>query len=468
MTKTIHIVEKDDYTALKLIEYLRTAGYETARSKSGQAAISVVRSNTPDLIILSAELSYFKTGDFIDRLRNVVGAGTLPIILMSEAKDSERERPSKLEKTLAIVEKPINLDTLKQRVASLLNVPDTKDERHLTTEVFIREGIIIVEIGGFLTKLDLVVLKYRTLDTARADKTLTKRFYLIIYDLEQEGLTQDSFNHIFDFLMFFKNTPNSNIKILTSNETVRKLLEGHPVASKFEIVENYVDGLEKLKSLYLKKGEEAIRVEFLQSDSALFKDVFDAQGNLIKEKGNSFTHEELETLKRRGIKTLYYSRHIRVGDDRQIHADQDVDAVLDAIKLSGIIGPENLAHAEVKQRPSLNILIVNSDAQELDTLHGFFSTRGFPVKKADRIADALKIVSEMVFDTIIVDLSLEDGRGLDFIRSLRERETGKTSHIIVTGKNVHAEHVKEAVALGVSGFLKSPFDAAKLGQIIKK
>ena len=327
MTKTIHIVEKDDYTALKLIEYLRTAGYETARSKSGQAAISVVRSNTPDLIILSAELSDFKTGDFIDRLRNVVGAGTLPIILMSEAKDSERERPSKLEKTLAIVEKPINLDTLKQRVASLLNVPDTKDERHLTTEVFIREGIIIVEIGGFLTKLDLVVLKYRTLDTARADKTLTKRFYLIIYDLEQEGLTQDSFNHIFDFLMFFKNTPNSNIKILTSNETVRKLLEGHPVASKFEIVENYVDGLEKLKSLYLKKGEEAIRVEFLQSDSALFKDVFDAQGNLIKEKGNSFTHEELETLKRRGIKTLYYSRHIRVGDDRQIHADQDVDGV---------------------------------------------------------------------------------------------------------------------------------------------
>jgi DNA-binding response OmpR family regulator len=470
MNKTVHIVEKDDYTALKLIEYLRTAGYETARSKSGQVAITAIRSSVPDLIVLSTNLSDYQTDDFISRMRNIAGAGTVPVILIGEGGIGDREdgKPVKSDESLQIMEKPVALDALRQKVASVLKVQDKKDERHLTSEVFIREGIIIVEIGGFLTKLDLVTLKYRILDTSRTDKTLTKRFYLIIYDLESEGLGQDSFNHLFDFLVFFKNTPNSNFKILTSSETVKQLLAGHPVASQFEIVENYVEGLEKLKSLYLKKGEEGIRVEFLQPDSALFKDVFDAQGNLIKAKSSCFSQEEIDTLQRKGIKTLFYSRKIHVGEDRQIHADEDVDAVLDAINLTGIMVPDQLMGVEAKQRLTMSILVVNSDEQELNKMHGYYSSQGFPVRKAGRISEALKIASQMFFDVVIVDLVLEDGRGLDLIRSLRERETGRTCHFIVTGKTVQAEHVKEAVSLGVRGFLKSPLDSEKLEQIIRK
>jgi DNA-binding response OmpR family regulator len=470
MTKNVHIVEKDDYTALKLIEYLRTAGYETVRSKSGQVAISAIRSSVPDLIVLATDLSDYQTDDFISRMRNIVGAGTVPIILIDEVRAGGHEngKYAKSDDALEVMEKPVALDALRKRVASLLKVPDRKEERHLTSEVFIREGIIIVEIGGFLTKLDLVALKYRILDTSRTDKTLTKRFYLIIYDLENEGLDQDSFNLLFDFLVFFKNTPNKNFKILTSSETVKQLLAGHPVASQFEIVENYVDGLEKLKSLYLKKGEEGIRVEFLQPDSALFKDVFDAKGKLIKPQGSCFSQDEIDTLQKKGIKTLFYSRKIHVGEDRQINADEDVDVVLDAIRLTGIMVPEQIMDVETKQRLAMSILVVNSDVQELDKMHGYYSSQGFPVRRAGRISEALEIASQMLFDVVIVDLVLEDGRGLDLIRLLRKRETGRTCHFIVTGKTVQAEHVKEAVSLGVRGFLKSPLDSNKLEQIIRR
>jgi DNA-binding response OmpR family regulator len=470
MTKNVHIVEKDDYTALKLIEYLRTAGYETVRSKSGQVAISAIRSSVPDLIVLATDLSDYQTDDFISRMRNIVGAGTVPIILIDEVRAGGHEngKYAKSDDALEVMEKPVALDALRKRVASLLKVPDRKEERHLTSEVFIREGIIIVEIGGFLTKLDLVALKYRILDTSRTDKTLTKRFYLIIYDLENEGLDQDSFNLLFDFLVFFNNTPNKNFKILTSSETVKQLLAGHPVASQFEIVENYVDGLEKLKSLYLKKGEEGIRVEFLQPDSALFKDVFDAKGKLIKPQGSCFSQDEIDTLQKKGIKTLFYSRKIHVGEDRQINADEDVDVVLDAIRLTGIMVPEQIMDVETKQRLAMSILVVNSDVQELDKMHGYYSSQGFPVRRAGRISEALEIASQMLFDVVIVDLVLEDGRGLDLIRLLRKRETGRTCHFIVTGKTVQAEHVKEAVSLGVRGFLKSPLDSNKLEQIIRR
>ena len=470
MSKSILIVEKDDYTALKLIEYLRTAGYDTSRAKSGQLAIGLIRSSIPDLVLLSTGLSDFKTEDFIDRMRNITGAGKVPLIIMTREADTEllETLETEFKERFETMHKPIALDKLRIKIATLLRVPDTGDERHLTSEVFIREGIIVMEIGGSLTRLDLVALKYRILDTAQADKTLTKRFYLIIYDLEKEGLTQNTFNHIFDFVIFFKNTPDSNFKILTSSDTVKKLITGHPTASKFEIVDNYIDGLNKLKSLYLKGGEEAVRVEFLQPESALFKDVFDAKGNLIKEKGMCFTQDELNALKRNGIKTLFYSRNIRVGNDRQIVPDEDVDVVLDAIRLTGIMVPEQLMDTQAKQRLKLNILIVNSNAGELEMLYSFFTSLGFPVKKSTRMYEALKVSSEMMFDLMIVDLELKDGRGLDLVRAVRERETGKSCHFILTGKSVQAEHVKEAVSLGVKGFLKSPFDARKLEQLVKK
>ena len=70
MSKFILIVEKSDYVALKVAEYLRTAGYETSRAKSGQLGIGAIRSRLPDLILLSHDLADLDTHIFMERLRN--------------------------------------------------------------------------------------------------------------------------------------------------------------------------------------------------------------------------------------------------------------------------------------------------------------------------------------------------------------------------------------------------------------
>lgn len=467
MSKSILIVEKNDYVALKIAEYLRTAGYETYRAKSGQLGIGTIRSRPPDLILLSHDLADLDTRLFLERLRNMLGTTRIPIILVTKKTGNSMETVKHMEEIVDTIQKPVALDRLLSCISTTLQIPLANGNRHLTSEVYIRDGIVIIEIRGHLTQLELVAFKYRVLDIALADKTLNKRFYIIIYELENAGLSPELFGKIFSFAVFFKDTPSENFKILTANEEITALIKKDPVASHFEIVENYIEGLNKLKALYLKEGGEEIRVEFLQPESVLFKDVYDAEGNKVKERGKSFTQRELNELKARKVKVLYYTRRARVDTDRQIVADEDVDVVLDAIHLTGVMMPDQLMDYESKKRLKMNILIVNSDSTELENLSSFFSSQGFPVKKSSTIAEALKTATSVVFDFIVVDLELEDGRGLDLVRAIQKLNTLKSCSFVVTGKVVQVETVKDAMALGVKGFLKSPVDTGKLEKLFQ-
>jgi DNA-binding response OmpR family regulator len=469
MQKTILIVEKSDYAALKMTEYLRTAGCETIRAKSGQLGIGAIRSKQPDLILLSDDLNDLDARTFMDRMRNMLGKVSIPVILLTKGNGKAAAEKIKIRPDEAVdgMERPVVLDKLYALISDHLQIPTARDTRHLNSEVFIRDGVVIIELRGYLTQLNLVALKYRILDIALADKTLTKRFYLIIYELEEDGLSQESFSRIFDFVTFFKDTPPENFKILTSSETIKQFIKQVSAASRFEIVDNYIEGLNKLKSLYLKEGTEEIRLEFLQPDSVLFKDVYDSRGNRVKERGKSFTQQELDALIKKGVTSLYYTRRARVDNDRQIIADEDVDVVLDAIHLTGVMIPEQFMDYESKKRLKVNILIVNSDLQELESLVGFFTSHGFPVKKATSVTDALKRAAAAVYDYMIVDLELEDGRGLDLVRAIRKLDTLKSCNFIITGKSVRADVVKEAVSLGVNGFLKSPVDVEKLQKLFQ-
>lgn len=172
-------------------------------------------------------------------------------------------------------------------------------------------------------------------------------------------------------------------------------------------------------------------------------------------------------MRNRGVKSLYYTRKARVDTDRQINADEDVDVVLDAIHLTGVMIPEQLMDYESKKLLKINILIVNSDKEELENLSSFFSSHGFPVKESSSIAEALKIATATMFDFMIVDLELKDGKGLDLVRAVQKLNTLKSCSFIITGKSVQVDTVKEAISLGVSGFLKSPIDTRKLEKLFQ-
>jgi DNA-binding response OmpR family regulator len=470
MASNVLIVDCDEYTTQKIDAYLKVLGFTTALTRNGQIGLATLRTQRPDLILLASDLKDMDPALFMERKNRMLEVEKTPVILLARDEKAARVKPQPKKGPIEAVGKPVMLGALKKKMLKLLNLQEQAGEKHLTAEVFIRDGIVVVELRGALVEHELVSLKYWILDTARSNQTLNKRFFIIIYELDGETLTQPLFDRLFQFVQFFPDLPKSNVKILTSDEGIRSSIAASKAAAGFEIVSNYIVGLDKLKALYLAQGDEEILVEFLVPNAALYKNVYDQHGRLVKGEGKSFNQEELQGLLKRGIRKLYYMRKAQVGHDSQIVENEDVDVVMDAIQVNGAVIPEGLKglfqEQEAKKRFTVGVLIVNGDSGDLDSLFDFFTMKGFTASRAPSSKEALELTARSRFDYIIVDLDLDGGNGLNLVQSMKLHPSAKSAQFIITARNVKKENVDQAVHLGVRGFFKSPFDFDKLSGMI--
>jgi DNA-binding response OmpR family regulator len=466
MAGHVLIVEREDYTTRKISEYTHTLGLRITSAKNGQLGLIAMRRDRPDVIILSDTLQDTDPEAFLARLSKFEEGKKVRVMALSSSSEGDRAAAMKKIGISHVLSKPVQLEQYRKGLADLLGL-SMSTSKHLNYEVFLRDDIIMIELGGHLVPHDLVALKYMILDTARAHKSGKKRFFLIIYSLEEESLSQERFDAIFNFVQYFPKTPPEDVKILTTDADVRKIIASSGVAGRFEVMEDYVHGLKKLKSQFLQGDKQIIRVRFLQPLTTLYQDVYDESGNRIKEKGKSFTQEEIDGLLKRGVETLSYQRTARVDEEHQIVSDEDVDIVMDAIQLTGVVVPEGTRRIgdtqDTKKRLAQNVLIVNSDEAEMVTLYDFFTARSIPVHRAKSGAETRSLLKERLFDFCIVDLDLEDENGLDLIRFMKEK--GGSRQFIVTGRKVPADIVRRAMSLGVRGFLTLPVDVNRLSSL---
>lgn len=117
--KNILIVE-DSYTSfLLLAETLRFEGFESRLASDVKEALTLVRKQTPDLILLDLNMPEITGYDFL-RMRSELHISDVPIIVIS-ALDS----PESISKTRELgaadfISKPINLKLVVEKVKSLI------------------------------------------------------------------------------------------------------------------------------------------------------------------------------------------------------------------------------------------------------------------------------------------------------------------------------------------------------------
>ncbi len=104
-----------------------------------------------------------------------------------------------------------------------------------------------------------------------------------------------------------------------------------------------------------------------------------------------------------------------------------------------------------------SLIIVDDDKPFLHRLGRAMESRGFNVKLAQSISEAMDSLRQSLPAYAVVDMRLEDGNGLDFVAALSEHKPD-AKVVVLTGYGNIATAVT-AIKLGAIDYLAKPADA---------
>lgn len=107
-----------------------------------------------------------------------------------------------------------------------------------------------------------------------------------------------------------------------------------------------------------------------------------------------------------------------------------------------------------------SILVVEDDRALAQMLAMHFEDAGFQVSLAHRCVDALGLGRDEHFDLVLLDQQLPDGRGIDLIAPLLERDAALPV-VMMTGQH-DLELAIEAIKQGAADFIHKPIDVEAL------
>ncbi len=129
----------------------------------------------------------------------------------------------------------------------------------------------------------------------------------------------------------------------------------------------------------------------------------------------------------------------------------------------------------VKKGREFHILLVDDDVTILDTLEELIFdefSRAAKIARAFDGSDALKKISNQIYDLIITDNNMPKIEGLDLIKILRDdglKGGGrKDIPVIFISGNLHDFEVSDALGLGVNNILVKPIDPERFKKYLRQ
>ncbi len=116
---------------------------------------------------------------------------------------------------------------------------------------------------------------------------------------------------------------------------------------------------------------------------------------------------------------------------------------------------------EPDEGPMSVILVIEDDASVGKLVEVVLGLGGHEVSVSRNVSSARRALAEVVYDLVILDLSLPDGSGYDLLRYLRQDLARSTPVLVLTG--LRQRDVKERCdVLGVEGHMDKPFSPQEL------
>jgi two-component system cell cycle response regulator len=122
--KTVLLVDDDNVFLLAIGVRLKALGYTVCTSKDAVSAVSAVRKNNPDIVVLDVSLPAGDGFLVAERLQKLPVAATAPIIIITASENPELPQRAMKAGAVAFLKKPFDAATLANVIESALSPAD--------------------------------------------------------------------------------------------------------------------------------------------------------------------------------------------------------------------------------------------------------------------------------------------------------------------------------------------------------
>ncbi|KQR78378.1 histidine kinase [Burkholderia sp. Leaf177] len=120
--KTVLVIDDAPTNRAVAVAMLSHAGFVMQEAESGAEAVEIAQRTTPDLVLTDVIMGSMDGLQTIRRLRLLPGLSEVPVIAMSASPSGGDEQRSLAAGANAFVVKPLHLDTLLQKIASVISI----------------------------------------------------------------------------------------------------------------------------------------------------------------------------------------------------------------------------------------------------------------------------------------------------------------------------------------------------------
>lgn len=406
---------------------------------------------------------------FLTKKRTASVISYIPVFVIGDFSTEEIVEYQK-EHVTAFLSSPIDPNALVERLYHFFRIVPPAPNRNtpMLLDINARGKIIIVQIEGNLDAGKMELFTYLVRAYCRDKKVKTPRFLIIIPSLYPETITKENIERLFKFTECPElEIKHHNVKILTNQKEVIRIMKRNAVYEKFEIVKNYIEGIQTLMIDFDK--EKTIPAEYLKPGSSYIFDLFDKSGRRIIPALTIVTEEILESLEKKNIVSLtYYS------DDTIREIDIDLEEIESVPELSELynallveyesIGSETQSVKVWDEKYTLffqniqgkKVLVVTRE----DSLHQL-------------IVNALKVYLEIYInrdgkdiDTLLgerdfiiafLDARMTNPSALDILGSIRKYTTRRKTSVIIMAEKIDKASVVRFRDSGTNNIIVSPF-----------
>jgi CheY-like chemotaxis protein len=122
--KTVLLVDDDNIFLLGMGVRLKSMGYTVCTAKDAANAVSAVRKNSPDVVVLDVSLPAGDGFLVAHRLQSLIGSATTPIIFITASEKPDLRERAMNAGAAAFLNKPFDATTLADAIEAALSPGD--------------------------------------------------------------------------------------------------------------------------------------------------------------------------------------------------------------------------------------------------------------------------------------------------------------------------------------------------------